>query len=39
MSEELSIGMHTLVEELVKRLTSGESFDNPKLTAPSTDFP
>jgi len=31
MSEELSIGMHTLVEELVKRLTSGESFDNPKL--------
>ena len=32
MSEELSIGMHTLVEELVKRLTSSESFDNPKLT-------
>ena len=29
---ELVIGTHELISELQERLTSGESFDNPKLT-------
>jgi hypothetical protein len=32
MSEQTRKGMHELVEELVVRLSNGESFDNPKLT-------
>jgi hypothetical protein len=33
MSDQLIAGTHELIQELVKRLSGGESLDNPKLTS------